>query len=66
MPAELEYLHCPICRQESLFETPPCADGHGEDCPERLCTDCGAVVALAPEPTPSAATTGALRRARIA
>jgi hypothetical protein len=50
MPAELEFLHCPICRQESLVETPPCPDGHGEACPERLCTECGSVLAVAPEP----------------
>jgi hypothetical protein len=52
MPGELEYLHCPICRQESLVETPPCPDGHGDDCPERLCTACGSVLSIAPALAP--------------
>jgi hypothetical protein len=55
MPAEFEYLHCPICQQECLVETPPCPDGHGADCPERLCTQCGYVLAVAPAPDRAAA-----------
>jgi hypothetical protein len=51
MPVELEYLHCPICQQVSLVETPPCPDGHGADCPERLCTACGYVLSIAPTPS---------------
>ncbi|TDD28309.1 hypothetical protein E1287_33020 [Actinomadura sp. KC06] len=27
-----------------MFEQPPCPDGHGEECPERACTECGAAV----------------------
>ncbi|MGH3319202.1 MAG: hypothetical protein ACRDN9_03305 [Streptosporangiaceae bacterium] len=33
--------HCPTCREERTFEQPPCADGHGLDCPERACVECG-------------------------
>lgn len=42
-------LPCCSCGVETLFETPPCADGH-EDCPERVCTGCGAAVLLGPPP----------------
>jgi len=35
-------LRCAICRTEMPFETPPCVDGHEDDCPELLCTRCGA------------------------
>jgi hypothetical protein len=52
--AELEELYCPVCLRESSFETPPCPDGHGGDCPERLCIRCGLVLAIAPTPATSA------------
>jgi hypothetical protein len=26
---------------DTTFEQPPCADGHGEDCPELVCARCG-------------------------
>ncbi|MBE1537612.1 hypothetical protein [Actinomadura algeriensis] len=29
-----------------MFEQPPCPDGHGPDCPERVCVECGAAVLL--------------------
>lgn len=38
--------HCPGCRGQRVFEQPPCEDGHGIDCPEWSCVDCGhAIVA---------------------
>ncbi|TYK45977.1 hypothetical protein [Actinomadura decatromicini] len=27
-----------------MFEQPPCPDGHGEECPERACVECGSAV----------------------
>ncbi len=33
---------CPCCGDERAFETPPCGDGHGPDCAELACRDCGA------------------------
>ena len=48
MFTELEFVHCPICEQESPVEMPPCQDGHGDDCPERLCTACGYMLTVAP------------------
>ena len=50
MPAEFEYLHCPVCSEESSFETPPCSDGHDEACPDRVCTQCGFVLIIGPVP----------------
>jgi len=33
--------HCPTCGDEREFETPPCLDDHGEECPELACLECG-------------------------
>ncbi|HEX4017913.1 MAG TPA: hypothetical protein VHX15_14355 [Frankiaceae bacterium] len=38
------WLTCPECREESVFEQPPCSDGHGLDCPEWFCVACGSAV----------------------
>jgi hypothetical protein len=40
-------LRCVICNGDMLFEAPPCADGHDE-CPELVCTRCGAAELLIP------------------
>jgi|GEM_PF-860279 len=48
---------CPECAGERGFEQPPCLDGHGEDCPERACVDCGFALLVAPL-TPLAALPG--------
>ncbi|MDP9434860.1 MAG: hypothetical protein M3P93_06565 [Actinomycetota bacterium] len=37
---------CSDCRDVTVFETPPCEDGHGEDCLDLACADCGAAVVL--------------------
>ncbi|MEU8297185.1 hypothetical protein AB0C04_07865 [Micromonospora sp. NPDC048909] len=39
--------HCDNCEGVQPFEAPPCADGHGADCPELVCTGCGAAVLIA-------------------
>ncbi|MFB4295719.1 hypothetical protein [Actinomadura sp. NTSP31] len=31
-----------------MFELPPCPDGHGAECPERACVECGAAVLVDP------------------
>ena len=36
---------CPVCQDERVVEQPPCADEHA-DCPEWLCTDCGAALLI--------------------
>jgi hypothetical protein len=40
-------MRCAICNSEMLYEVPPCPDGH-EDCPELVCTGCGAAEVLVP------------------
>lgn len=39
-------LHCGTCGDDMPFEAPPCADGHGAECPELACTGCGSAVLL--------------------
>ena len=41
-------LRCIICDRDMMFEVPPCADGHDADCPELVCTRCGAAELLFP------------------
>jgi hypothetical protein len=43
---------CPSCGQERAFETPPCVDGHGAECAERVCGGCGAAVLVDPPAVP--------------
>ncbi len=43
-------MHCSTCGDERWFEQPPCEDGHGADCPERACANCGAAVIVADVP----------------
>lgn len=33
---------CRQCARWTEFEQPPCLDGHGAECPEWYCTECGA------------------------
>jgi hypothetical protein len=40
-------LRCAICDGDMMFEVPPCPDGH-DDCPELVCTRCGAAEVVAP------------------
>ena len=50
-----QLLLCPSCGDERVFEAPPCVDGHGHDCPELACRDCGSAVLvdpLLPRPAP--------------
>lgn len=47
-------MQCDLCGSERLV-VPPCADGHGVDCPDLCCADCGAAIVVAagvfvPEP----------------
>ena len=46
MGAVLAVRWCTECSAEQEFEVPPCADGHGEDCPDLACVGCGAAVVL--------------------
>jgi hypothetical protein len=46
VPDDLLYLYCPTCGGERLAEVPPCPDGHGAECPDRACVDCGTALVL--------------------
>jgi hypothetical protein len=35
-----EYRFCRTCAADQLVEQPPCADGHGAECPDRVCIRC--------------------------
>jgi hypothetical protein len=48
MHAEL-FLHCPECAEIRAAETPPCPDGHGDDCPDRACAMCGTGLFIDPQ-----------------
>lgn len=41
-----QWLHCTDCAAEQVFAALECLDGHGQECPERACTVCGAAVVL--------------------
>ena len=47
--------YCSVCVDARAFETVPCGDGHGSDCPELVCVDCGyvAVVGIVEESSPA-------------
>jgi hypothetical protein len=42
--------HCSVCDGERRFEQPPCADGHGSDCPEWACVECGMTILVGDAP----------------
>ena len=44
MPYDLRW--CASCESERAFEVPPCEDGHGLDCLDLACVDCGHAVVL--------------------
>lgn len=37
---------CPECVDERPFEMPPCEDGHGVDCLDLACLDCGFAIVV--------------------
>ena len=37
---------CAECSDERPFETPPCEDGHGLDCVDLACVDCGHAIVV--------------------
>ncbi len=52
--SELIEVYCPECAGLQSCEQPPCLDGHGADCPERLCLSCGTglLIGVPVEPLP--------------
>lgn len=54
-------LFCHDCADERPFEQPECVDGHGADCIEWCCTECGGAVLvgmIVAEPAPDAQAVG--------
>ncbi len=37
---------CAECQDERPFEVPPCEDGHGVDCLDLACVDCGHAIVV--------------------
>lgn len=37
---------CGACEDERGFELPPCEDGHGVDCLDLACVDCGHAIVV--------------------
>jgi hypothetical protein len=44
------FRHCSGCGDERAFDRPPCADGHGDDCPEWACVECGMAILIGDAP----------------
>jgi hypothetical protein len=42
----LEFRWCAGCSKQTLFEQPPCDDGHGTDCLDLACMECGFGITL--------------------
>jgi hypothetical protein len=42
----VEFRWCPGCSVQTLFEQPPCDDGHGDDCLDLACMECGFGITL--------------------
>ncbi|MEV4672439.1 MULTISPECIES: hypothetical protein [Actinomadura] len=47
-------MYCSTCGDERVFEQPPCPDGHGVECPERACTECGTAILVGLPPVTAA------------
>ncbi len=37
---------CSPCGAEQFFDSPPCEDGHGEECLDLACTVCGHAIVV--------------------
>lgn len=49
---------CPVCGRKGTVVSPDyCSEGHGDDCPDRICVQCGSALAVAVIVPPDAAQT---------
>jgi hypothetical protein len=39
---------CPVCGRSSTLVAPGCSEGHGDDCPDRICVHCGTALFVDP------------------
>ena len=37
----MDFRWCAECKDDRAFVTPPCEDGHGADCLDLACVECG-------------------------
>ena len=42
----MTHRYCTDCADVTVFEVPPCEDGHGEDCLDLACAECGSAIVL--------------------
>ena len=42
----MEIRWCAECKDDKPFEAPPCADGHGADCLDLACVECGFAIVV--------------------
>ena len=45
-PGSADSRWCAVCVDERVFDVPPCEDGHGEDCLDLACTECGHAIVV--------------------
>jgi hypothetical protein len=53
MPATPDYElieadDCPVCGRSATLVAPVCTEGHGDQCPDRLCVECGTALFVDP------------------
>lgn len=48
--AALDDMDCAVCGRSVPHELVECVDGHGTDCPDRVCTACGSVLVVGSSP----------------
>jgi hypothetical protein len=46
MSGPVTYHWCSPCGEERVFEVPPCEDGHGLDCLDLSCVECGHAIVV--------------------
>lgn len=56
LSAVLMAADCPLCGQSNALVTPDCTEGHGADCPDRVCLACGSALFVDPAVSVSAQT----------
>jgi hypothetical protein len=44
---------CPLCGHANALVLPDCTEGHGADCPDRVCLDCGSALFVDPAAGPA-------------
>jgi hypothetical protein len=57
---------CPLCGHSDALVAPDCTEGHGADCPDRVCMACGSALFVDPAVAVSAQTAKTARTAPTA